>query len=382
MSSPIAKSLTLSAEEPSAWATRPSKARKEPVLWIRTVAGPSIGFGHLRRSLTLARLLAAAVRPIFLADSIDAWTQQQVKDHGWEFLLFEPDRLWSTAPSPRGILIDTRQTVGLSAMIAEARRLGIPVASIHDLGLNPLPSDVVVDGSICPKIGDFLGGDTVFYTGPSYLALEPEYALFHSPRRLSKQIRFVIVNLGGGDSGQYFSKVLEGLRLWGHDLDVVGAPGFSAWGQTAFENNEWGPVRFRWAGKGESLADLMCQADLAITAGGLAAFEALCTGTPLFALSFDGFQQQTLWNLAMAGACIDLGRGDLLASRQVAERMTWAAEDVRNREKLSLRGQQIVDGRGAERVANIILKSIEGVSERRDSLSHRALGAQFSPAAH
>ena len=65
------------------------------------------------------------------------------------------------------------------------------------------------------------------------------------------------------------------------------------------------------------------QADLAITAGGLAAYEALCAGTPLMALSYDGFQQSAIRSLlTKSGACIDLGPGDNFDPARLPEKLT------------------------------------------------------------
>ena len=333
--------------------------RIRPRLWVRTVAGPSIGFGHLRRSLALARLLEGSLEPIFLLDSSDIGSQLQVAAQGWSFESFKLSRLWSRLSPPHGILIDTRETEGLALLLEKASERCIPIISIHDLGLNPLPSDIVIDGSISPSTEGFLRNDAAFFTGTSYLVLEPVYGLLHQRhKRIADRIGSVVVNMGGGDSGGCFVKVLEGLRLWGRELEVAGIPGFAFWGQKALAEIDWRPLRFRWAAPDESVAKLIFRADLAVTAVGLSAFEALCTGTPLMALAADEFQKKTTSTLAKADACIDLGRMDNFKPVQLPEVVSSMDEDRKRRERLSRRGRQIVDGRGAQRVTRVIRQTV------------------------
>jgi len=167
-----------------------------------------------------------------------------------------------------------------------------------------------------------------------------------------------VINLGGGDSSRYFEKVLNGLRNWGRDLEVVGMPGFSSWGQEQLAQQDWTPLRFRWASKTEAVERLLFRADIAVTAGGLASFEAMCAGTPLLALSYDGFQSFTISMLAKADACIDLGLGDLLKPASIPPILSSLDGTPSQREKLSFRGRQIVDGRGAERVSRVIRRLV------------------------
>ncbi len=330
-----------------------------PSIWIRTVAGPSIGFGHLRRSTTLGRMLSDVLHPVLLCNPMDHWTQEEAVLQGWSSALLEPSSLWSDHPTPAGLLIDTREETGLRQLISEARDRSVPVLSIHDLGLNPLPSDVAIDGSIFPVTRDFPRRDTAFYTGTAYLVLDPTFSLLHQQRnRVREKIQSVIVNLGGGESRRYFEKVLEGLQRCGRELEVIGFPGFASWGQDELARRDWSPLSFRWASKTEAVERLLFRADLAITAGGLASFEAMCVGTPLLALSYDGFQHLNISMLAKADACIDLGQGDLLNPASIPTLFASLDQIPGQRERLSFNGRQIVDGRGAERVSRVIRRLV------------------------
>lgn len=103
----------------------------------------------------------------------------------------------------------------------------------------------------------------------------------------------------------------------------------------------------------------MSEADLVVSAGGLAAYEALCVGAPLCALSYDRHQAMTVEALTRAGCCMDLGRGAVLKSSDVLRRFKELDDNPDLRRQLSERGRRLVDGGGARRVARILRTLIE-----------------------
>ena len=314
-------------------------------LWIFTAAGPRIGFGHLRRCIILAEKMSGFADPLFLLGSPNPDSRRLLRSGGYRFLAGAAGRAWKSLALPSAILLDTRICRGPERLISAARKRGVPLVSIHDLGLNPMPSDVVIDGSILP------GPAT--YGGTRYMVLDPAYRdLNQKPRKLGKTIRSVFVNLGGGYSTKLLPAVLEGLKLWGRPIRVSAPRGFASWGRKRLRSRDWRPLRFRWELRGPHAA--LSGADLAITAGGLSAYEALCAGTPTLALSCDSWQQKTVSALARAGACVNLGPGGELDSKSLAALVGQLDRDRVLRRTLSRRGRKTVDGRGAERVSGII----------------------------
>ncbi|MBZ5495466.1 MAG: hypothetical protein LAP85_03615 [Acidobacteriia bacterium] len=313
--------------------------------------------------MILARRLRGAVRPMFLLDPDDRWSQAHVRHCGFDYRHFDPRRPWPAAEPAAAVLIDTRKRVGLRRLIAAARLRGIPVASIHDLGLAPVASDVVFDGSILPAKDRFPRDDTTFFTGTGYLVLADGCERFHrNDKRIRPRIRKVVVNLGGGDGRRLFGRVLRGLRSTNAKLEVVGLPGFCSWGQGELTRTRWNPVRFRWLSPQEDALRIMFDADLVISAGGLAAYEALCLGAPLCALSCDRHQASTVEALARAGACLDLGRGTLLKNSDLISRFQELNGHPDLRHQLSARGHALVDGGGTRRVARILHAMMKGRS--------------------
>jgi spore coat polysaccharide biosynthesis predicted glycosyltransferase SpsG len=334
-------------------------------LWVRTVASPTVGFGHLVRSTVLIRMLSDCLMPVFLVDENDSWTRAKCAENNWDSIPFSTCTRRLSESVPAAVLMDTREAGGLCELISSARALGVPTISIHDLGLNPLPSDIAVDGSIAPGPRADFSPRSEYFRGSEYLVLDPGYSLLHGRRKpIREHISSVAVNLGGGDASRFFQNILQGLKEWGREIEVVGIPGFTDWGQHAICARKWTPVSFRWAGKSESPQNVVFQADLAITAGGLSAFEALCAGTPLLALAYDHHQKSTVARLSKCNACIDLGLGEFLQPSTLRRILDSVDSDSVLRSALSARGRRLIDGGGAERVSNLIRRAVNVIRAR------------------
>jgi spore coat polysaccharide biosynthesis predicted glycosyltransferase SpsG len=290
-------------------------------------------------------------------DPDDSWSREHLQNRKYEFFSTGIEKAWELLPDPAAILIDTRLAGGLDSLITMAATRKIPVISIHDLGLNMLPSNIIIDGSIAPADGRSLHAEATYYTGTDYMILDPVYrGLYLQNRTTREKIQSIFINLGGGNSAKYYSKVLESLLLWGREVEVIGVPGFTSWGQEKFAQKYLSPLRFRW--EDQHVERHLFRADLAITAGGIAAYEALCAGTPLLALSYDHLQQITIRRLRDLEACIDLGPGDEVSPMELSGILSRIETDADKRRLLSCHGRQIVDGQGCERIARIIRQSI------------------------
>ena len=326
----------------------------KPKVWIRTAAGPAIGFGHLRRSVILAGLLEKIAQPVFLADDRDQWTPRECIGLGWRCREFHPGCLGLDGPGKGVLLIDTREEYGLEDLLREAREREVTVVSIHDLGLNPIDSDVVIDGSVLPVRGGKPNAPN--YLGTGYVVLHPMYSEVHGrPRHLSAEISSVFINLGGGDSRRFYPALLEGLRSWKPAIKIDSVCGFGSWGSDTGDD-----AGLRRIGPDESVWELFYGADAAITAGGLSALEALSCGTPLLALAHDRYQHAAVSALERAGLCLDLGLGDSLEASRVSALMEGLERDLTGRERKSAAGKLRVDGKGALRVSRILERLLVG----------------------
>jgi spore coat polysaccharide biosynthesis predicted glycosyltransferase SpsG len=101
-------------------------------------------------------------------------------------------------------------------------------------------------------------------------------------------------------------------------------------------------------------AELLLEADLAMVAGGITLYEAACLGTPALVVSHNELQQVTASRFDALGISRNLGLASALSSSQMEEAVLKLAGDVGLRAKMGAYGRELVDGRGAERIEELI----------------------------
>jgi spore coat polysaccharide biosynthesis predicted glycosyltransferase SpsG len=95
---------------------------------------------------------------------------------------------------------------------------------------------------------------------------------------------------------------------------------------------------------------------MAVVAGGLTMHEALVTGTPAIAVCQEVWHQPFLARLfATEGVMIDLGLGQEVSEHAIGSTTAELALDTSRRERMSRAGQRLCDGKGTERVVDVLL---------------------------
>jgi UDP-2,4-diacetamido-2,4,6-trideoxy-beta-L-altropyranose hydrolase len=193
--------------------------------------------------------------------------------------------------------------------------------------------------------------------GPTYALLRPEYAKQRRTRQQRDgEIRRVFVFFGGSDPENLTGHVLEALSdpaLADIAVDAVVGP-----------NN---PHRETLAKQAEArtgitlhsprphLADLMAAADLAIGAGGSTTWERCCLGLPSLVVCTGDNQRPACEALASDGVVVYAGDYEQAVECLHAHLAELASEPERL-QRIATAGRELVDGRGAERVAGAVTR--------------------------
>jgi spore coat polysaccharide biosynthesis predicted glycosyltransferase SpsG len=99
----------------------------------------------------------------------------------------------------------------------------------------------------------------------------------------------------------------------------------------------------------DGLAVDLAAADIVVTAGGVTLLEALCLGRPTVAVVTAPNQRSNVEGVVADGAALASGIDDVVT---VVERLVG---DHALRQELSAAARRVIDGRGAERVADAIV---------------------------
>lgn len=320
---------------------------------FRTTGGPEIGFGHLRRSLTLAtHLTEEGAQVKFVLASTHG--EDVLTAAGFSVTVeAAPDRLGQTfallerVPSPRVCVLDDPYV--FPDELAPLRERA-PLACLDDTCERLLPADLLVNGSAGAEELPYRKVSTTRYLlGPQYVLLRKEFASEPDRLRVSKEVRRVLVLTGGGEVGTLPKAIaLAVIRVLPRTtVDVVRGP-FAT--QLDFAGVHADRVHLHQCP--DDVRSLMLRADLAVSGVGQTAYELAATATPALGLRLAADQAVNARGLARAGVLWDLGAvHESGFYERLAEALLQIAGDEQARHAMAVVGRQLVDGRGAERVA-------------------------------
>jgi UDP-2,4-diacetamido-2,4,6-trideoxy-beta-L-altropyranose hydrolase len=351
---------------------------------FRCDASSELGLGHLIRCHALADELAQrGLEPWFAARLRDCNGIDGLRAH--DHHLIEMSEPTSDEPPAIAALLasqDKRRRRQFNAVVLDhydlgaqwllqARKLAPKLIVVDDLANRVLPCDVVINGNLGARTEQYDGlapRNALLLLGSRYSLLHASMTAAHdvAASRTHGEIRNVLVTLGGTEQSRALRAILEALQvaLPNAAVDLVlGSPDKAA-AQLRHDG-----LRIHFALRGHEMARLMLDADLAIGGGGMTALERCSLGLPSIAIRVASNQDTVVDALAAAGAVVDGGSTASLAAQNLVEPIRALARDEGRRSEMGRRGWELVDGRGAIRVAH----HIDGVRIRRARLgdAHR-----------
>lgn len=325
-----------------------------PRLLFICAAGPTVGGGHVMRSLTLAQALeargaACAFRATpEVGHVLDAFAPDAVRaesDDGFDALVFDH--------------------YGLAAPDHRALARGRPSLVIDDLADRPLAADLVLDSGPTRAAADYAGlvpESARLLLGPSFAPVRPAFAALRAAalaRRAERPpVRRILVSLGLTDVGGITGRVVERLlpRVGEAALDVVlggGAPSLAELRALAARD-----PRLSLHIDTQDMPRLMLDADLAVGAGGSTTWERCVLALPTLTLVLAANQAPAAAALAAAGATpwLDVAAPDFAPAFDAA--IAALLTDPDRRAALSTASAAVCDGLGAPRVADALLERL------------------------
>ena len=196
--------------------------------------------------------------------------------------------------------------------------------------------------------------------GPKYAVLRPEFSVV-APRRWEKsRVTDILVTFGGGDDRGAILFVLKALlpatetTMRFHVMSGANNPrnpGIEQW----IESN--GGNRTILQVNPPQVAPLLSACDLAVMAGGTTTYEAAFCGLPMLLLTIAANQERQSQAWHDKGAAVYLGRFNEVSQEDLASRFSNLSRLAELRGKMSDCGQLEVDGKGAERIALMLIKN-------------------------
>lgn len=355
---------------------------------FRADAGLEIGSGHVMRCLTLAALLrehGATVsficreHPGHLCDLIAARgfgvarlaaptaAASVPNDYeAWLGTCWQDDAaqtgaaIGAAGAAPDWLIIDHYALD--SRWEGAQRHAARNIMVIDDLALRPHDCDLLLDQNMAEDLehryDQLTPASCHRLLGPSFSLLRPEFGAARGRlRERDGSVRRLFVFIGGADPDNETGKVLQAiaqLKRAQLSVDVVIGGANPHRAQLAALCAALPAARLHQ--QVGNIAELMAQADLAIGSGGGAMWERCCLGLPSVVIGIAENQVGGSEAMARQGRILYLGRAGQASPSTLANALELACSSPWLLHHLSRSGMACVDGRGAERVARLIMR--------------------------
>jgi len=350
-----------------------------PAVLFRVAGGHRLGFGHIVRAMSLAKAIGVTPR-LSVRGTADA--RQVAKQLGAEVDTRALDEILTTRDHALVVIDDPNARAADQALRAIRRHArhatagrggtAVAVASVHDLGIAPIASDLAIDGSIATVRRRWPAAQALL--GPQFAVLDEDIAGLRAyrdacaPHTSTMRVTDVpepheehpriVISLGGGRRAGLAWRLGYSAAMAYPDVQVIVAGGFTRASRAPRGEMPKTLPNLRPLRAPQWLRLELARASVAIVAGGVTLYEAAALGVPAVALAVVPAQRPTIAAFARLGAASAAGNGSVAPSSGFAKIVAHVAREVdallgddRARERMAAAGRAAIDGLGAQRVA-------------------------------
>lgn len=356
---------------------------------FRVDAAPHIGSGHLMRCLTLADALkTCGCEAHFLGRPLPAALRALVesKRHYWHDVVAANAGPAEVGPPAHAMWLGTTQVDDAAAAAAtlatlhpdwlvvdhyaldqcwerQARPLVGRILVIDDLADRPHDADLLLDQNLQSgpaRYAGLLPAHCRSLLGPRYALLRPEFARLRAAagRQAGHGLRRLLAFAGGYDSTDLLPRVVQAWRSLPDQrrprLDIV--VGQDSPNMSRLRELESACTGLTLHVQTTEMAALIAAADLMVTAGGSVNWERCCLGVPALICETAANQHEIVRELARARTAIALDPSETLDEASLAGLLGQLATRPSFLRRLGERASRLVDGRGAQRIAEHLLQ--------------------------
>jgi len=255
---------------------------------------------------------------------------------------------------------------------------GVPVEAVRDIRRkNPNTLIVLMDGTctgrleadlvVCPlqRLPDpasWQGFTGQRHEGPAYALLDPAFAQVPRRTTTASGAMSILVAMGGSDPYGLTLQALRALDAMPEEFATVVALGPAFLHEPALQSWLSGAQQRYEVRRENSLLDLMLASDLALVSFGTTVYELAAIGLPAIALAISEDHVQAAEIFARGRSLITLGLYSRVSAGEIQTTVRDLLNDAPKRLEMARCGQALVDGRGTERVAQIL---VSGMLERK-----------------
>lgn len=317
-------------------------------LWLRADGSTAMGLGHVMRLVALAeRACDLGVEPCFVVGGA-ATARDILIGRGFAAVpVGEEPGGWLADVGRDDLVIFDGYHFGVELFRSAGRR-AFRVAVVDDFDGGHFPVDVLLNQNPVPSPHYSVNADGVVLVGPRYALVRQEF-LPHRRDRSTDTPNTLLVTMGGSDVAGLARVAAQhdGWRAYFERMLVVVGPAGDLPSCAL-------PAGVQIVRAPADVAETFAAADAAISAAGSTTWELLAMGLPTALVQVADNQRHIGPGLVREGAALFLG-----GREDFAYALGEAARDLaepRKRRRLSTNALTLVDGRGADRLLEQLLR--------------------------
>ncbi len=336
------------------------------MFFIRADANKSIGTGHIMRCLSIAEEFRRRGEAVTFITA-DNYSEEMIATKGFPVVCLHS--IWNDLDRETESLVETIRTLHIEILLIDSYyvtdlylrtiRKYTKVVYIDDVDSFIYPVDLLVNYNMYANDLDYemryrkAGFDTQFALGCGYAPLRTEFSNVH--KTVKEKVSDILVTSGGTDNYNVAGNILDLLarQPWFEQLNYYIILGrFNLHIEDL--KKKWGLHKnVHLLMNVSNISEYMKSCDIAVTAGGVTTYELCACGIPsiMYTLADNQLQIAQMASEKCFIPWIGDVRGDM--ENCMYNIILWLEElmaDKENRERMSSKMQEIVDGNGCERL--------------------------------
>lgn len=336
---------------------------------IRVDANEKIAMGHVMRCLSIAKCLKSKGETVIFWTSGD-YASDFIRKNGFECNELEYD--YCSKEEEVNVLIDSLKNKSVDKLLIDSYQVtqryleqlhsDFQIIYLDDLNAFCYPADLIINYTynVSKKIYEKwkYAETTKFLLGREYVPLRPQFKNVMIDTTMP--VNTILITTGGADEQNMILEILyrlSGNRYKGIQIIVVAGKFYSHMEELKKIAEEDETIQIHY--NVNNMAELMKISNIAISAGGTTLAELCACGIPT--ICFSVADNQLYGTRAYANDGIVIYAGDVRESKEkalnnIVKKLEKMMDDARIRMQLGNKAHEMIDGNGAERIAEHILQ--------------------------
>lgn len=329
---------------------------------IYTYANHQMGMGHVYRMSTLGSFLKKREHDILFF--IPDWEEGVTKifQEGWSQISIPINQFENEIHYKKKL-----HNLRFDCIIVDALNVSEPIMNIFrektnllisfdNIGHGRFLTDILIN--VLYKRPPPLPAPKFEINSYSHIIISNEFGEIHQKEKLiQKTIQKILITQGGSDTYGVVPQLIDVINTTNNAIEyfIFIGPGFKHYEELELSVKK-SALKIHIIKNLTDPWNLFFDMDLAISAGGMTLFELLCLGIPTITTTQEIKELETINDLTKNNLIINLGYFDETKKEQISSLISDLNRDYGKRLMLSTNSKKYMDGKGCERIADLIEK--------------------------